>query len=441
MPPEREASPFPTRRALLGTGAGLVAAAAVPGCAGARSGREDERDAGGGPLAELGDRRGEVEPISPSERAARRQRLGEILSGRGLDALLLEGGPTMRYLAGMSWGRSERFFGLVVLADGSHFWISPAFEEGRARLEVDGSAAAPGPGGEIVVWQEDEYFARPLAAALERHGVERLAIEPSLRNGFAVRLEAVTGAERIDGPAGAEVVVALRARKDEHELAILRKANELTQLAIQTAARYLVPGMTGREIAGLVDKAHRNLGFSSPWNLSLIGPAAALHHGDPDERHLARGDLLLVDAGGEFQGYQSDQTRTWIFDGQPTAEIEKAWNAVRDAQLAAFEVTAPGVPCGDVDRAARAKLVELGFQGGYAEFTHRLGHGIGVEGHEDPYFDGGSTVALAPGMTLSNEPGLYFPGRFGVRLEDVVAITKDGAEHFGAWQSAPTSPA
>jgi Xaa-Pro dipeptidase len=129
-----------------------------------------------------------------------------------------------------------------------------------------------------------------------------------------------------------------------------------------------------------------------------------------------------------------------VFDGKPSVEVLKAWNAVRDAQLAAFEAMKPGIPCGDVDRAARAKLVALGFRAGYADFTHRLGHGIGVEGHEDPYYDGGSQVRLESGMTLSNEPGLYFPGRFGVRLEDVVAITPGGADHFGAWQRAPTSP-
>ena len=440
MPPERETSPVPTRRALLGSGAGRAAAAALAGCAADRPAAEGREDAIESGLSGLSDRRGEVEPIAPEERAARRRRLGALLAERGIDAYLLEGGATMRYLAGTSWGRSERFFGLVVLADGSHFWITPAFEESRARLAIDGKPDSPGPGGEVVAWQEDEYFARPLAAALARHGAGRVAIEPSLRNGFAVRLAAEIGSARIEGPAGAELLVALRARKDAHELAILRKANELTQLAIQAAARCLVPGMSGREVASVVDRAHRKLGFTSPWNLSLLGPAAALPHGDPDERRLARGDVVLVDAGGDFHGYQSDETRTWVFDGAPTLEVEKAWNAVRDAQIAAFEATAPGVPCGDVDRAARAKVVALGYREGYRDFTHRLGHGIGVEGHEDPYFDSGSAVVLEPGMTLSNEPGLYFPGRFGVRIEDIVAITPDGADHFGSWQRSPRSP-
>jgi len=431
MPPEREAKTFPTRRALLGTGSGMLAAAALPACTSPASTRDEEIQDG---LRDLTDRRQEVAPISAQEHAARRARLGRILADRGLDAFLLEGGPTMRYLAGFSWGRSERFFGLVILADGSHFWICPAFEESRARLSIDET------GGDIVTWQEDEYFARPLAAALAERRVGKLAIEPSLRNGFAVRLAAQEAAPRVDGPAGADVVVALRARKDAHELAILRKANELTQLAIQAAARCLVPGMSGREVASVVDRAHRKLGFTAPWNLSLIGPAAALPHGDPDARPLARGDVVLVDAGGEFHGYQSDETRTWVFDGKPGVEVERAWNAVRSAQAAAHDAIAPGKPCGDIDRAARAKLVELGYRAGYADFTHRLGHGIGMEGHEDPYFDGGSDVVLESGMTLSNEPGLYFPGRFGVRLEDIVAVTPDGAEHFGAWQRGPTSP-
>jgi Xaa-Pro dipeptidase len=424
MPPAREAKSFPTRRALLGSGTGLLAISTLPGCA---SPREDRIEDG---LAGLTDHRGDVEPISAAERAERRKRLGRILSERGFDAFLLEGGATMRYLAGFSWGRSERFFALVILADGSHFWICPAFEESRARLSIDEA------GGDVVTWQEDEYFARPLAAALAERRVGTLAIEPSLRHGFVDQL----ARRDLTMGSGREIVVALRARKDAHELAILRRANELTQLAIQAAARCLVPGMSGREVASIVDRAHRKLGFTSPWNLSLIGPAAALPHGDPDARPLQRGDVVLVDAGGDFHGYQSDNTRTWVFDAKPTVEVERAWSAVRSAQSAAFEATAPGKTCGEIDRVARAKVVELGFRAGYADFTHRLGHGIGMEGHEDPYFDGGSVVALEPGMTLSNEPGLYFPGRFGVRIEDIVAITPEGADHFGAWQRGPASP-
>jgi len=423
-------------------GAGL-AAAGLPACRSAPAGIGDPGPEPA-PLAELSDQRPSVAPIRSEERSERRRRLGRILAGRGLDAFLLEGGSTMRYLSGVSWGHSERFFGLVVLADGSHFWICPAFEESRARRQIDArapEAAAPetGPGGAIVTWHEDEYAIRPLAAALAEHGVRRLAIEPSVRIVFAERLAAEIGRDPIDA-AGAEILIQLRARKDAHEIEILRRANELTQLAIQATARCLRPGMTGREVGALLDRAHRKLGLRNPWNLSLIGPAAALPHGEADERPLESGSVLLVDTGGDFHGYQSDISRTWVFDGKPSAEVERAFHAVRDAQAAAYDLLRPGTICGDVDRAARAKLVERGFAPGYAEFTHRLGHGIGIDGHEDPYFDGGSQVVLQSGMTLSNEPGLYFPGRFGVRIEDVVLIREDGADHFGSWQRAPTSP-
>jgi Xaa-Pro dipeptidase len=185
-PPERLAS----RRGVLSAGvaAGLAAACASPSAGGQGSGGavdERERDRVESLLADLTDQRGSVTPISPDERAARRKRLGGILAGRGIDALLCEGGATMTYLAGVSWGKSERFFGLVVLADGSHFWISPAFEASRAQLQIEGTAGKPGPGGEIVAWQEDEYPYRPLADALARRGVSSIAIEPSLRFVFA----------------------------------------------------------------------------------------------------------------------------------------------------------------------------------------------------------------------------------------------------------------
>jgi Xaa-Pro dipeptidase len=172
----------------------------------------------------------------------------------------------------------------------------------------------------------------------------------------------------------------------------------------------------------------------------LIGAAAAQPHGKGREGRLARGDVLLMDVGASLHGYQSDITRTFVFDGVPTAEVERAWNAVRDAQRKAFDLTRPSTPCRSVDAGARTLLATLGFGEGYEKFTHRLGHGIGLETHEDPYFDGGSDVLLEPGMTLTDEPGIYLPGHFGVRIEDVLLVTTNGAEHFGQWQATPRWP-
>jgi Xaa-Pro dipeptidase len=430
-------SSLPSRRMLLASGAGLVAAGALSACAGTGARREQQDPAHARELfSHLGDQQGSVAPIDKRRFAERRARLGQHLSELGIDALIAEPGTTYAYLGGVPWGRSERLFALVVLADGKHFWICPAFEEGKARGKID---AADGPHGPIVTWREDEYAFAPLAAALRERRVSKLAIEPQMRFGMADRLAAELGRDHV--VSAQEIIVRLRGCKEPGELAILRRANELTQLAILEMSKTLAPGLSGDDVAARMAAAHERLGMRNPWCLALIGPAAALPHGDQHDIRLKRGDVLLVDTGASLHGYQSDITRTWVVDGSPSTEIERAWNAVRDAQRAAYEMLRPGVVCRDVDARARAVLAERGYGSGYAALTHRLGHGIGLEGHEDPYFDGGSAVVLQPGMTLSDEPGIYRVGEFGIRIEDIVAITDDGADHFGTWQRGPRSPA
>lgn len=390
---------------------------------------------GNTPFPELTDQRAAMAPISPEERAARRKRLGEILSRRNVDAYLCEHGPTMKYLSGIEWGLSERLFALIVLADGSHFFLSPAFEAEKARLKVDGS---DGPGGEIVAWQEHEYAFAPLAAALTKRRVERIALDPSLRLFAAdgLRRELKEGAI----VSGQAIRTELRGVKDDREISLLRKACELTQLALGAASKRIHVGMSGRDISNTIDGALRATGLTKTWDLSLVGPAAAYPHGGPDSQKLERGQFLLIDCGGEYHEYQSDNTRTWVVEGDPDPEALKAWNAVRAAQQAVFDQAAPGKPCGDIDRLARQTIESHGFTSDYRAFTHRLGHGIGMEGHEDPYFDSGSTVPLVAGMTLSNEPGLYFLDRFGIRLEDILVITKSGCEPLGKPQRDFRSP-
>lgn len=428
-----------TRRGFLGLGAGLAASSAVLACRAESTAaplapeREAELDE---LFAHLTDQTDALAPIGADEHRARRARLGELLARRGLDALLCEGGPTMRYLSGVSWGRSERLFALVVLADGSSLWVSPAFEEDRARLSIDGDA---GPGGEIVTWEEHEYAWRPLAAALAARRVERVALEPSTRVFVREGLAAEHGEARV--ASGTELLVELRGRKDEHELALLRQANVLTQRALAAVGEALRPGLDGRAIAEMVRHAQVRLGLRDVWVLALLGPDAALPHGGANTGTLAPGEVVLIDTGGAYHAYQSDETRSWVFGAPPDAFQERVWNAVRDAQRRAFETIRPGVRCRDVDAAARASLERAGFGPGYAYLTHRLGHGIGMEGHEAPYFDGGSEVVLVPGMTFSDEPGVYLRGRFGMRIEDIVAVTEDGADHFGDWQRGPGSPA
>lgn len=402
----------------------------------ASSSREADRNAATDELfADLENQSGSVAPISPAEHAARRARLGELLSDSSYDAMVCEGGATMRYLTGTTWGHSERQFSLIVLADGSHFWLCPHFEAEKAKLRIDRDG---GPGGEIVEWDEHEYPFAPLASALAERGVDRVGMEPAIRHRFVHGLQEEMGAARVS--AALELLVELRGRKDAHEIEILRKVNELTQQGIVAASREVRPGMTGRDISRLMRRAQQKLGLSGIWDLSLIGEAAAYPHGGYGDRKVEVGDVILVDTGGNLHGYQSDNTRSWVMGGKPSQRVREVWNLVRDAQKAAFEAMRPGDPCGNVDRAARDVITKGGFGPGYEYFGHRLGHGIGMEGHEDPYFDGGSRVRMASGMTFSNEPGIYIYGEFGIRLEDIVMVTETGADHFGDWQAGPESP-
>lgn len=387
-------------------------------------------------FADIADASGEVEPIRPDEYALRRRRLAELLGQGSADAYLCEGGATMRYLTGMATGRSERLVGLVVPASGDPFWIAPAFEQSRIEGLV---GAADGPGGAVLPWDEHEYPYRPLAAALAERRVERLALDPDLRFRFAAGCAQAMGQDRIVD--GLPLCTELRGRKDDHELALLRRANELTQAAIVRTAETLEPGTTNRELAERVTWVQHRMGLKGIWNLSLIGPAGAFPHGEERERTMEIGTPLLVDTGGALHGYQSDNTRSWVLGGKPDGHFTKLWNLVRDAQRAAFEALGPGRPCAGPDTAARAVIDAGGYGPGYRCFTHRLGHGIGTEGHEGPYCDGGSDVAMQPGMTFSNEPGIYLPGELGLRIEDIVAVTPDGGDHFGTWQVGPESPA
>jgi Xaa-Pro dipeptidase len=330
MPSERNVTSTPEpfdRRALLAVGGAFGLASTLSACRsdgspaldgaprerGDASRARDDADRRAELFAHVKDQRASVSPISASDRSTRRARAAQILAGLDVGALLVEPGPTMTYLTGISWGHSERLFALVMLADGTHAWICPAFEESKARLSID---AADGPGGTVVTWQEDVHPFVPLAAFLREHKVDRLAIEPQVRSGFVDRLADVFGRERI--VPGHAAVLALRARKDQHEIAILRRANELTKSAIREVAATLSPGLDGAEISARLDAVHEKMGMRSPWCLALIGPAAALPHGDAAAAPLAKGDVLLIDTGASLHGYQSDISRTWTFGAPPS---------------------------------------------------------------------------------------------------------------------------
>lgn len=339
-----------------------------------------------------------------------------------LGALVVEPGASMSYLSGVGWGVSERPFLLVIPRAGEPFWVCPAFELRSARERVGEKA-------DVLRWEEHESPYVAVADGLRARGLagKPVAVDPDVRQLVVHGLSGALG-RRVES--GAAVAQDCRVRKGPAELARIRRANEATKAALRLCADMVVEGMGQDDLAGLLREAQQVAGLSRPWVLCLFGENAAYPHGTDRQRRLRRGDLILVDTGGSLHGYGSDVTRTWPF-GEVTDEQRRAWNAVRAAQTAALEQMRPGVTCSEPDAAARRAIEDAGYPGGYEVFTHRLGHGIGLRGHEEPYLRPNNSRLLEPGMTVSVEPGIYLPGHLGVRLEEVVAITEDGHEVFG----------
>jgi Xaa-Pro dipeptidase len=365
-------------------------------------------------------------PIGAAERESRQERARKLLRDGGLDALVAEAGPSMQYFAGEAWQRSERPLLLVLPVRGEAFFVGPAFEEGRLREKLVGR-------GELRAWQEHEDpYALAVAGLRERVGRAgaRVALEPTIRHFIAGGL--ARAGHGIAFEDGSGVVDGCRMVKSAAELALLRRANEATKVALRAAAAEMSAGMSEDDLRELVQGAQEAAGLTSIWALVLFGPNAAFPHGTAERRPLAEGDLILVDTGGDLHGYQSDITRTWsLAAGAVSPEKRRAFDTVLRAQEAALAAIRPGARCGDVDAAARRVIGGAGFGGDYQRFTHRLGHGIGLEGHEQPYLVRGNDRRLEPGMTMSNEPGIYIPGQFGIRIEDIVMVTGSGAEVFG----------
>lgn len=400
------------------------------------------------PSARTMERRAEIErilsgfpaapaPLSAPERATFRARLRDLLVEEGVDAMVIEPGGTLEYLTGVSFHGSERLMAAAALADGSFVWITPAFEASRVAKLCTDASGGPELGANVLPWQEHEDAAAIFAGALKERGLGRVVADPDVRARFLLPIADAMGAAV---GSGAAIARRLRGVKSARELEILRSAQERTQAAIRAVYEVTEPGMRSSEVAALAHFAQGHLGLTHTWDLSLAGPSGAFPHGDSVDRELERGTVMLLDTGGRLHGYCSDTTRTWTVDAAPSDEVKKVWDAVRAAQVAGYTAMRPGARTGDADAAARAALAKHGFDGGYGHLSHRLGHGIGIEIHEPPYLDGGSDVPMEPGMCFTNEPGIYQPGKFGLRIEDICYVTEDGADHFGQWQEGPAAP-
>lgn len=402
-------------------GAGAIAVLGASGCAIAENPAARRRGDLPGPIAALRSRADEAPPpITEAERAERRERARRLMGEAGLDAIFIEPGASLTYFAGIRWGRSERTFGLLLPRRGEPVVICPAFEQGRAERTVEDRF-------EIRVWQEDESpFALIGDVMRERRlATGRLGLEESTRYFVAQGIGRDAPALEIVG--ADPVTHRSRGVKSASEIALMRFANRITVEAVEATFASLEVGMTQSDLSRLVRAAFDRLGFGGGWVLALIGESSAYPHGSPNPAALKEGDVVLIDTGTTVHGYQSDITRTTVF-GEPTAEFREVYGIVHEAQAAALAATRPGRTCGEIDAVARGVVDAAGYGSDYRTFTHRLGHGIGLEGHEWPYLVRGSDVVLEPGMTFSNEPGIYQYGKFGVRLEDIMVVTEGGAE-------------
>ncbi len=357
--------------------------------------------------------------ISEAERTERRAKAQRLMTTSGVHALLVEPGPSLDYFGGLRWGRSERLFALLIPRKGEAVVICPAFERERAESQIAGRFRIP-------VWQEDESPYALVASTMRDWGsaAGTLAVESSARVFVSDALAKLRPALTVI--TGDPITQACRGIKDAHEVALMRHANRVTIEAYRATLQTLREGMAQQELGRILSQAFQKLGYIG-GALVLFGESSAYPHGLEQPRTLEPGQVVLIDGGTSVHGYASDITRTVAF-GTPSAEAVKVFEIVREAQRRALRAAKPGVKAGAIDTVARDYITAQGYGPGYKLFTHRLGHGIGLEGHEWPYLVKGSDVVLRPGMSFSDEPGIYQYGKFGVRLEDIMVITDSGAE-------------
>ena len=368
-----------------------------------------------------------TKPISVEERLARIAKLQRLMVDQKIGALILESGSSLDYFTGVQWRRSERTTAAVIPARGDIVVVTPAFEEPSIRETLAVR-------GDVRPWNEHESPFAKLVGGLRDRGVTSgaIAFESTTRIFIVdgVR-EASAGAYRV--VSGDALVKAVRLIKSPAELALMQTANDVTLAALRHVHGNVRLGMRPDEIGTMLNAATEGLGGAPEFALVLLNEASAYPHGSKQPQTLREGSVILVDVGCTVHGYQSDISRTWVM-GQPTAKQRKVWDTVKRGQELALKTAKPGTAVGAIDDAVRAYYEKEGWGPGYhlPGLPHRTGHGIGLDGHEPPYLVHGDATPLAPGMCFSDEPGLYIPGEFGIRLEDCWYMTDAGPKLFTA---------
>jgi Xaa-Pro dipeptidase len=372
----------------------------------------------------LGPITGDARPIGRAERIARITKAQRLMRQHGLGSVLIEPGASLTYFTGVRWGRSERLTAALIPAKGRTIVFTPFFEEPSVRESLDVPA-------DVRTWVEHEDPLALVASALRdlKLAGQPVGIEET------VRFFAVDGLRKampaVEIRSGAAVTRGCRMIKSPAEIALMQKAADVTVAAYRHTYRRIEKGMKPADIAAIMNGATVALGGKPEFALILLGEASAYPHGSGKPQAVREGEVVLMDCGCTVHGYQSDISRTFVF-GEADAEQRKVWGQMRKGQDIAFAAARIGAPAGSVDDAVRRQYEAWGYGPGYKlpGTSHRTGHGIGMEGHEPVNFVHGERTRLAPGMCFSNEPGIYLPGKFGIRLEDCLYMTETGPRYF-----------
>jgi Xaa-Pro dipeptidase len=420
-----------SRRNFVGAGA-ATAAAVLSGTVGASGQQTPSADGTPPPaIAALPVLSGLARPFTNAERLQRIERARALMAAAKIDAIVLANSTASSvYFADLRLNGGERLWALAIPAKAKPFLVCPAFEEGRAREMLD--VGPFGKEAEVITWQEDESPFAALASGLKSRGLATgtVGLDENMKFVFAEGIRAANPHLAI--VSASPVSAGCRMIKDAHEIECIRLACRATLLVYKAVAASLAPGMTTANVHGLIAAAYARVGFEGEASLN-IDEFTALPHGSRQPQTLREGSILMLDDGCQVEGYTSDITRTFVL-GKPTDKMNRVFDLVKRAQTAAIETARPGVPTAQVDAAARKVIVDGGYGPGFTYFTHRLGHGLGMEMHEWPYFVNHNMFGwdqspnLKAGMALSDEPGIYIRGEFGIRLEDDLWITESGSQ-------------
>ena len=362
-------------------------------------------------------------PITTAERLQRIAKARSLMARHGIDAIIVEPGASLDYFTGVQWWRSERLTAAVIPAHGDAIVVTPFFE----KPSVAESLSIP---AEIRTWNEDEEPLKLVADFLRSKRARTVGFEETDRYFILDRLKQQLPAVRV--VSGNPVVRGCRMIKSSTELALMQSANDIMLASLRYAADRTREGMGQAEVDALIAAAQKRLGGAYDGGLVLIGESSAYPHGSHKPQVVRKGEIVLMDCTCSVHGYQADITRTYVFGGDPTPEQRKLWDQVHRGQQIAIETAKLGVPAGHVDDVVRRTYESWGFGPAYRlpGLPHRTGHGIGMEVHEPVYLVHGETTPLVPGMCFSDEPGLYIPGQFGVRIEDCWYMTAQGPKFF-----------